>query len=38
MFWKWMEEKHPVLHEVIWWAVDLMALAALILAVVGIVR
>lgn len=30
MFWKWLEEKHPVANEVLWWGITLMALAAII--------
>lgn len=29
-FWQWLQEDHPVIHEVVWWSIDIMAITALI--------
>lgn len=28
--WKWLEEKHPIIHELIWWGIAGLALATII--------
>lgn len=30
MFWKWLEENHPILNEVVWWLVILMCVAVIV--------
>lgn len=29
MFWNWLKKNHPVINEVVWWAVILMCAAVL---------
>lgn len=38
MFWKWLSEKHPVANEVIWWTVDLIGIAAIIISIISLIR
>jgi len=35
-FWSWLQENHPVAHEMVWWTVDLMCLISIIISIVTI--
>lgn len=35
MFWHWLKEKHPVIYEVFWDAVLLLAIAAFVMSFFG---
>ena len=28
--WHWLEEKHPILNEVIWWGILVLAIASIV--------
>lgn len=34
--WKWLEENHPIINEVIWWVVDIMSLEAITISIICI--
>ena len=34
--WQWLQKNHPIVYEVVWWSVDAMALAAIIISIICI--
>lgn len=30
MFWRWLKENHPIIYEVVWWIIILLAVFALL--------
>lgn len=35
--WSWLQENHPLLYEVIWMAINLMSLAAIIISLIVLI-
>lgn len=38
MFWKWLRENHPIANEVVWWGIDLMEIAAIVISIISLIR
>lgn len=36
LFWHWLKENHPIAYEVVWWIVDLISVAAIIISIIAI--
>ena len=36
LFWHWLKENHPVAYEAVWWVVDLISVAAIIISLIAI--
>lgn len=36
--WQWLQKNHPIIYEAIWWGVNLMAIASIIISIICIVN
>lgn len=35
--WLWLQENHPVVYEVVWWGINAISVAAIIISIICIV-
>lgn len=34
--WRWLQENHPVINEVVWWGVNAISIVAIIISIICI--